>query len=254
MAFTDLLWAYTTLECEPNTRPEALRDSYRELTKIWHPDRFQHDTALKGRCEKKMKDLNEAYRQVKSLGNLGLAISSPAPKPESKPEPRSPRAMDLTPVEFGSKWGFEDQDGRIVIDALFDSVSKFSEGLAAVELNGEFGYVGVSGRFVIPPRFTQAQEFSEGLAAVQLFYKWGYVDRSGTFAIRPRFEAANPFAEGFAGVKAHNKCGFIKPTGEWLVQPQFSEVFAFANGRAYARVDDRWAMVDRDGKVEFKYY
>ncbi|EAI9641912.1 WG repeat-containing protein, partial [Campylobacter coli] len=50
-------------------------------------------------------------------------------------------------------WGFIDRSGKFVIKPKFDSVGKFSEGLAGVKLNGKYGFIDKSGKFVIEPKF-----------------------------------------------------------------------------------------------------
>jgi curved DNA-binding protein CbpA len=40
---------------------KQIRDAYRTLVKVWHPDRFQSDPALRGAAEAKLKALNAAY-------------------------------------------------------------------------------------------------------------------------------------------------------------------------------------------------
>lgn len=54
--------AYTVLECEFGASEEDVKSSYRQLVKVWHPDRFETDTKLKLKATEKMKLINEAYQ------------------------------------------------------------------------------------------------------------------------------------------------------------------------------------------------
>src|ERR1039458_3702657 len=39
-----------------------IKDAYRTLAKVWHPDRFQGDQRLRAKAEEKLKEINSAYQ------------------------------------------------------------------------------------------------------------------------------------------------------------------------------------------------
>ena len=41
-----------------------IRESYRDLVKVWHPDRFAHDPKLQQKAEEKLKEINLAYQAI----------------------------------------------------------------------------------------------------------------------------------------------------------------------------------------------
>jgi len=53
------------LELNADANWEQVTQAYRDLIKIWHPDRFTHDEKLRERAEQKSKELNEAVRQLR---------------------------------------------------------------------------------------------------------------------------------------------------------------------------------------------
>ncbi len=53
--------SFEILELKPATSIEELKQAYRELVKVWHPDRFQNDSKLYYRAQEKLKELNRAY-------------------------------------------------------------------------------------------------------------------------------------------------------------------------------------------------
>jgi curved DNA-binding protein CbpA len=53
---------------------EQLRQAYIDLVKRWHPDRFAHDRALQEAAEAKLKEINEAYKELRA--NLGLSADT----------------------------------------------------------------------------------------------------------------------------------------------------------------------------------
>src|SRR5271169_2472609 len=46
----------------PDATADEIKDVYRDLTKVWHPDRFANDPRLQQRAEEKFKIINEAYQ------------------------------------------------------------------------------------------------------------------------------------------------------------------------------------------------
>ncbi|MGA7159015.1 MAG: WG repeat-containing protein [Acidobacteriaceae bacterium] len=93
----------------------------------------------------------------------------------------------LSRWKFGSKYGFIDRTGAVVIKPQFDLVMHFSEDLAAVEIDGKWGYIDKTGKLIIEPRpFTRVEDFHSGLASVVTKDgKWGYIDRSGKYVWGP---------------------------------------------------------------------
>ncbi|MBW4593806.1 MAG: DnaJ domain-containing protein [Brasilonema angustatum HA4187-MV1] len=57
--------AYSILELKPGASPTQIKQAYRKLVKIWHPDRFSHPHQ-KQEAEEKIKQINEAYDKLKS--------------------------------------------------------------------------------------------------------------------------------------------------------------------------------------------
>ncbi len=58
---------YKILELEPGASPEELKQAYRGLVKVWHPDRFPDDLPLQQKAQGKLKEINEAYERLQSV-------------------------------------------------------------------------------------------------------------------------------------------------------------------------------------------
>lgn len=43
-----------------------LKQAYRDLVKVWHPDRFTNDPNLQTRAQEKLKEINQAYTKIQS--------------------------------------------------------------------------------------------------------------------------------------------------------------------------------------------
>ena len=77
---TDLNKAYELLGVKPGVPMRELKAAHRDLAKVWHPDRFQHDPRLQEKAQEKLKEINEAY-DLLSSGKV------PRPQPVSPPKP-----------------------------------------------------------------------------------------------------------------------------------------------------------------------
>lgn len=62
----ELTECYNVLGMSPSASPEELKMAYRDLAKVWHPDRFLHDPRLQEKAQEKLKEINEAYDQLRS--------------------------------------------------------------------------------------------------------------------------------------------------------------------------------------------
>ena len=89
----------------------------------------------------------------------------------------------------------------VAIEAKYDLVYHFSEGLAPVMLDRKWGYIDKTGEEVIPLIYDVAWEFSDGLGLVKIDDKFGYIDKTGEEVIPLQFCGAAPFSEGFARVR-----------------------------------------------------
>ena len=49
------------LQVDEGSPPDTIRESYLHLVKVWHPDRFEHDSRLRARAERTLREVNEAY-------------------------------------------------------------------------------------------------------------------------------------------------------------------------------------------------
>lgn len=89
---------YRILGLDPAASPDDVKQAYRRLAKVWHPDRFPHDAQLQQRALKKFQDINQAYTTLQALHRRARADApgaqprAPSPPPRSTP-PRRRRAV-----------------------------------------------------------------------------------------------------------------------------------------------------------------
>jgi len=58
---------FETLELPKDSSIEDVRQAYKDLVNIWHPDRVGNNPRLKKKAEEKLKDINIAYKELSSF-------------------------------------------------------------------------------------------------------------------------------------------------------------------------------------------
>ncbi|MBK6405391.1 MAG: J domain-containing protein [Holophagales bacterium] len=58
--------AYRLLDLDPGASDEEVKRAFRDLTKVWHPDRFGNDPQLRQKAEEKLKAVLEAYEKIRA--------------------------------------------------------------------------------------------------------------------------------------------------------------------------------------------
>ena len=62
---------YRLFELDPAASDDEVKRAYRDLTKVWHPDRFGHDPPLRHRAEEKLKAIHQAYETIRASRGAG---------------------------------------------------------------------------------------------------------------------------------------------------------------------------------------
>ena len=58
--------ALNVLGLGPGATTTEIKESYRDLVKVWHPDRLGSDSRLRQKAEEKLRQINDAYRVLQS--------------------------------------------------------------------------------------------------------------------------------------------------------------------------------------------
>jgi hypothetical protein len=97
--------ALEILGLERNASKAEIKQAYRDLAKIYHPDRFQDDPRVRAKAEATFKQVNTAYEALKSY-SPGVRTTSASgrkarprarPEPAPEPPPKQPEAAPPPP-------------------------------------------------------------------------------------------------------------------------------------------------------------
>lgn len=179
-----------------------------------------------------------------------------------KADNQTPVKAELQEFEEDDKYGFKDENGKVVIPPSYNSVSKLENGLIVVEnenyksgiinnkgeyvaepiydtilssitdgriifeKDGKWGLFDENGKVIVEPKYEDTDyDFSEGLLTVKLNNLYGFIDINGNFIIEPKYEEASSFSEGLCAVKVNGLCGFIDISGNMVIEPQFKDPY-----------------------------
>jgi preprotein translocase subunit Sec63 len=87
---------YRILDLDSGASDEELKTAWRDLSKVWHPDRFVHDRDIQRKAEEKLKAINEAYEKIRADRERGgFRPSRPAAPEVERTGPGIPIAIVL---------------------------------------------------------------------------------------------------------------------------------------------------------------
>src|SRR5258706_8515059 len=151
------------------------------------------------------------------------------------------------------KWGFIDNQGQLIIKAIYDDVGPFSEGRAAVNLGGLWGFINKEGRMVIKPKYKSAWAFHENKARVQQFDQpQKYINARGLSITSTGWSAADDFSEGFARVQVGNAFGYIDSSGHLSIQPIYTRGWNFNGGLCIVEYNEKLGVINLKGAYVLK--
>jgi len=96
----------------------------------------------------------------------------------------------VSPFRKPGKWGFINKKGKEVVSPQYDSVNRFSEGLAAVQdQNKKWGFIDKKGKVIIPIKYDSVENFKNDISIVCLNKKLGVVDKTGKIVIPIEYDS-----------------------------------------------------------------
>jgi hypothetical protein len=82
---------YQILNLEPGASSEEVKQAYRNLAFLWHPDRYPQDSQQQAEAEQKFKEINHAYDQLRTfLSQPQSTVEFSTPVKPSPTPPHNP--------------------------------------------------------------------------------------------------------------------------------------------------------------------
>lgn len=96
----DIQRCFETLELPQDASIQNVRQAYKDLVNIWHPDRVGDNPRLKKKAEEKLKDINLAYEELSSfLSSQKKAPTAVQKTPREQPKPEVFHSADRARTE-----------------------------------------------------------------------------------------------------------------------------------------------------------
>lgn len=86
---TDMAQAFSTLGIGPQSSSEQVRQAYRRLVKLWHPDQYTRNPRQRAEAEARLKTINQAYSIINAY--LKTHPDTPAAEPIRKSASQAPK-------------------------------------------------------------------------------------------------------------------------------------------------------------------
>lgn len=114
------------------------------------------------------------------------------------------------------KWGMLNAEGTQFIEAEYDSLGYFKDGMLLAKQDSMYGYLGQDGRKAIPFVYLYASSFSDGLAAVMTMNeKYFFINKQGEMVIKPKkYDKVGEFINGTCEVSRQGKTWRIDKQGK----------------------------------------
>src|ERR1039458_7563072 len=169
----------------------------------------------------------------------------------------------LYPIHEGSKFGFIDRTGAIVVAPKYADVGEIQEGRIRVTEGQLSGYMDLSGKVVIEPKYDSAGEFRSSRAVIRQGDKYALIDLSGKLVAEIPYRVLGDFHQGLLRVQANNRVdaagkklpttyGFVDVNGKVAIPPQFVPAGEFPDDPADLPVgglNHDWCYFDRTGRI-----
>ena len=155
-------------------------------------------------------------------------------------------------VRQNGLWGMIDANQDIIVPFQYDRLGNLIEDRVLFQKNDKYGFFDSNGNSVIPAHFDGARDFYNGIAPVSVDKKWGFVNKAGEIIVQPRFEDVQSFMEGMAAVKQDNHWGFIDTRDKLIIPCRYENVNPFSNGLAAIEMDKRWGYINKNAELVIK--
>lgn len=159
----------------------------------------------------------------------------------------------------GTKWGYIDRSGSMVIQPKYEDAQDFQDnGLAVVGADGLYGLIDRLARFVVKPKYQSISPFLEHRATVIDRQGFQMINEQGEVLTRRSYPYIAGLSEGRAvynvtdsgsGDGANSRYGYLDAEGQEAIPAQYEEANDFSGGKAVVKIKENlYALIDPQGR------
>lgn len=164
-------------------------------------------------------------------------------------------AQSLLPFRDGTRWGYCNPEGKIIISSIYNNAFPFTADGAVVADNNKYGLIDTRGKWLIPATFDSLGSFENGIAVFKKEGKIGLIDKSGKIILPADYQRIERLKSGFYQLCLSEILnGFADKKGVLILPATYREVNDFRYGRALVLkkwVNDPWTIIDEKGNIIF---
>ena len=135
--------------------------------------------------------------------------------------------MPYHPVNLNGKWGYADEHGKIILDAVYSSARLFEDSIAQVAMNGKWGIIRKDGSQITPFTYQSMHPFEKNNFCMMRNHNGlvGFVDHNGKEILAPTYDDIINFRNNIdIGIsRIGSKYGIVSSTKE-IIPPIFEKV------------------------------
>ncbi len=124
-------------------------------------------------------------------------------------------------------FGYSDCFGHFVIDAIYDFVRDFSDGLGWVSVGKYRGFINYLGQFVINPLYEYVGDFEDGVTDFYESGLCGIMNNKGSVVLPAVYDSAWVVNHNLFIVGKDNKVGLINGSGNHVIDFKYDEMHGF---------------------------
>ncbi|MEM7101904.1 MAG: WG repeat-containing protein [Bacteroidota bacterium] len=136
-------------------------------------------------------------------------------------------------------YGFINQKGKKVIEAEYQELTVFKDGIAIVKKDGKFGAINTKNKAVVPLEYDDYSLFFNDHAFFKKNDKWGLLDKTGKVLLDFQFEDVSTVSKGSVefpvAMKKGSNWGFVDQKGDWVTEAIYTEVGNFHEGYTWVK-------------------
>jgi hypothetical protein len=197
----------------------------------------------------------EEHTTEKIVSGMDVENTSPKKVPDGYrdqktivPEKNIPMSdpNDWSDFEKDGKYGYEDDNGNVMIEAKFDEADIFENGIATVKIGELHGLINAKGDYILQPIYDFIYPETDGMILIQKGDLMGFALRDGTIKIPIQYMMAHEFSDGIAAVMNGDHYGYIDKEQNTVLPFKFEDAGPFNEGLAYASIDKNPNGADDD--------
>jgi len=152
------------------------------------------------------------------------------------------------------KWGVMKIDSTILIEASYQDIGVFENGLAYVIKDDLYGLIDIDGEYIVEPQYAQIWYAQAGnWALVTTEGKHGFVNSDGEVILPIEYQQVLRFQDNRAAIMRNETWAYINQNGQKVTAFEYLLAWNFNEGLARVISNQGDAMfIDKTGEVELK--